>query len=318
MNSNERSSRQASPIPNSGFLNSTIVQSVSSSRKSPNDLGSASEFPLLRGSSTSPTSLGQSSLPRRIENSVGKSSSTSNGSSNLSEFGLIALLKLIRMSDDQRNALALGQDPTLLGWNGDISTFFSTPARKASAPDSAPLSASLPQPNGTPRPPSLSTSSSATHLLSTSKSATSPLLTFQLPPCYLLNQTGHTVPSLKTGHFEKFTLETLMYIFYAFAGDILQAYAAQELYQRQWRYHSEHKLWFQKIIAPDDSSEDCTFVYFDLSSWDRAPLYPNQITTSLLQGLLSEQEVRLIKPTTPSASPLPLLSSSPSATSMAS
>ena len=41
-------------------------------------------------------------------------------------------------------------------------------------------------------------------------------------------------------------LETLFYIFYNMPRDTLQAYAATELYNRDWRYHKDLKLWFTK------------------------------------------------------------------------
>ena len=49
-------------------------------------------------------------------------------------------------------------------------------------------------------------------------------------------------PPLKTSHLSKFQLETLFYIFYAMPRDVLQAYAAQELYQRDWQYHRDLKV----------------------------------------------------------------------------
>ena len=70
---------------------------------------------------------------------------------------------------------------------------------------------------------------------------------FQLPMCYYLHP-----PALKTGHLSKFQLETLFHIFYALPKDVLQAYSAQELYSRQWRYHAELKLWFKKWEETDN------------------------------------------------------------------
>lgn len=55
---------------------------------------------------------------------------------------------------------------------------------------------------------------------------------YTLPQCYYMQP-----PALKTGHLSEFKLETLFYIFYAMPRDSLQAYAAQELYKRDWRYH---------------------------------------------------------------------------------
>ena len=68
---------------------------------------------------------------------------------------------------------------------------------------------------------------------------------FTLPSCYNMQP-----PALKTGHLQEFTLETLFYIFYTMPRDSLQAYAAQELYRREWRYHQELRLWFA-LLAPD-------------------------------------------------------------------
>ncbi|OQR81486.1 hypothetical protein THRCLA_11691, partial [Thraustotheca clavata] len=50
---------------------------------------------------------------------------------------------------------------------------------------------------------------------------------YTLPLCYY-NQP----PVLKTSHLSKFQLETLFYIFYSMPKDVVQAYAAQELYMR--------------------------------------------------------------------------------------
>lgn len=53
-----------------------------------------------------------------------------------------------------------------------------------------------------------------------------------MPACYAMSPA-----ELKTGHLEKFQLETLFYIFYAMPKDQLQGFAAQELYNRKWKYH---------------------------------------------------------------------------------
>ena len=78
-------------------------------------------------------------------------------------------------------------------------------------------------------------------------------------------------PALKTGHLSKFQLETLFYIFYALPKDVLQAYAAQELYTREWRYHAESKLWFKRatpsesgVVSGNGLSSGGQFIYFDI------------------------------------------------------
>ncbi|RLN95129.1 hypothetical protein BBJ28_00011698 [Nothophytophthora sp. Chile5] len=69
---------------------------------------------------------------------------------------------------------------------------------------------------------------------------------FALPMCYY-NQP----PVLKTTHLSKFHLETLFFIFYSMPKDVLQAYAAQELYSREWRYHAELKTWLKRASPAD-------------------------------------------------------------------
>lgn len=103
-------------------------------------------------------------------------------------------------------------------------------------------------------------------------------------------------PVLKTGHLSKFQLETLFYIFYALPKDVLQAYAAQELYAREWRYHREHKLWFKRA-GPSDGvataqQQQQQYLYFDISSWERR-LFNGNMNQNIANGFLSEDEVRV-------------------------
>jgi CCR4-NOT transcription complex subunit 2 len=102
-------------------------------------------------------------------------------------------------------------------------------------------------------------------------------------------------PALKTGHLSKFQLETLFYIFYALPKDVLQAYSAQELYTREWRYNGDVKLWF-KLAGPADgvansSSGAPQYLYFDIATWERR-LFNGNIQT-VTNGFLSEEDVRV-------------------------
>ncbi len=102
-------------------------------------------------------------------------------------------------------------------------------------------------------------------------------------------------PALKTGHLSKFQLETLFYIFYAMPRDLLQAFAAQELYTREWRYHMELKLWFKRAGVADGialSSSAVQYIYFDISTWERR-LASGSMSQNIVAGLLSEDEVRV-------------------------
>ena len=59
----------------------------------------------------------------------------------------------------------------------------------------------------------------------------------QVPPYYSSNP-----PRLSTAQLAKFAQETLFYMFYAMPGDEAQVFAADELSQRGWWFHKEHKV----------------------------------------------------------------------------
>ena len=115
---------------------------------------------------------------------------------------------------------------------------------------------------------------------------------FTTPPCYLMHP-----PTLKGEHLGKFQLETLFYMFYAMPRDMLQAYAAQELYRREWRYHPELRIWM-KTRSPQDlmqSHPGIQFVYFDVNGWE-ARLFTT-VRGNVSAGLLSDDDVRVKLPT---------------------
>jgi len=145
------------------------------------------------------------------------------------KFGLLGLLDVIRMTNADLNTLALGSDLTTLGLN--LNSTECLYATFASPWAEAP----------TTREPQ-----------------------FSLPMCYYMQP-----PPLKTSHLSKFQLETLFYIFYAMPKDVLQAYSAQELYNRAWQYHQDLKLWFKCGSAADGLSVPSNqHVYFDIKTWE--------------------------------------------------
>lgn len=102
-------------------------------------------------------------------------------------------------------------------------------------------------------------------------------------------------PALKTGHLSKFQLETLFYIFYALPKDVLQAYAAQELYAREWKFHVELKLWFKRASPADGVSSSAggmQFIYFDINQWERR-LFNGNMNQNITSGLLPEDDIRV-------------------------
>jgi len=176
----------------------------------------------------------------------------------MEQFGLLGLLHVIRMTDADLNTLALGLDLTTLGlnlnspecvvdcaWVWVFQGVLACDLRCDVSPACRCLYATFASPwvdTPTTKDPQ-----------------------FTLPQCYNMQP-----PALKTGHLSEFALETLFYIFYAMPQDSLQAYAAQELYKREWRYHRELRLWFAKYPAGAEVPAGTTppqFLYFDINAW---------------------------------------------------
>lgn len=112
---------------------------------------------------------------------------------------------------------------------------------------------------------------------------------FHTPACYLMHP-----PSLKGEHLSKFQLETLFYMFYSMPRDILQGFAAQELYRREWRFHGELKVWL-KPRAPHElmqSHPSVMFVFFDVTAWETR-LFTSARGPNVAAALLPEEEVRV-------------------------
>ncbi|KAI8056005.1 hypothetical protein BDF22DRAFT_603251, partial [Syncephalis plumigaleata] len=93
---------------------------------------------------------------------------------------------------------------------------------------------------------------------------------YRLPPCYIVQPAPPAQQKMSV-----FSEETLFYIFYAMPQDVLQDAAAQELYNRHWRYHKEHGVWLTKDATALDSiqrtatHERGRFIIFDHHHWQR-------------------------------------------------
>jgi len=115
---------------------------------------------------------------------------------------------------------------------------------------------------------------------------------YALPACYKMPQ-----PALKTGHLARFEPATLFYIFYGMPRDVLQAYAAQELYARGWRFHGDLKTWFRQEAppgAPGAAAADAgKFVYWDSGAWEKRVYGGPAPPAALAAGFLAEDEVRV-------------------------
>ncbi|KAJ4725905.1 CCR4-NOT transcription complex subunit 2 [Melia azedarach] len=123
-------------------------------------------------------------------------------------FGLLGLLSVIKMSDPDLTSLALGIDLTSLGLNLNSTENLHKTFSSPWADEPT---------KGDPE--------------------------FTVPQCYYAKQP----PALHQGYFSKFTVETLFYIFYSMPKDEAQLYAANELYNRGWFYHKDHRLWFIRV-----------------------------------------------------------------------
>jgi len=80
---------------------------------------------------------------------------------------------------------------------------------------------------------------------------------FTLPTCY-----GIKSSRPKFEHFPEYELGTLFFIFYVMTMDASQAYAAQELNKRKWKYHKGSKTWFS--IHQDSNRR----IFFDRQTWE--------------------------------------------------
>ncbi|KAG2178732.1 hypothetical protein INT44_001885 [Umbelopsis vinacea] len=77
-------------------------------------------------------------------------------------------------------------------------------------------------------------------------------------------------PNLIVQQMSTFSNESLFYMFYSLPGDMMQNAAAMELYQRNWRYHTELFAWLtlkSGLAPPDTSSDYVPCIIFDPSTW---------------------------------------------------
>ncbi|KAJ3157067.1 hypothetical protein HDU89_002477 [Geranomyces variabilis] len=157
------------------------------------------------------------------------------------KYGLYGLIDMIRLTDPDANMIHLGCDLTSLGL--DLATNDPLYSTFMSPFSDHPTLGAEPQ--------------------------------FALPGCYNLLQP----PPPPMSKVSTFSDETLFYIFYAQPRESLQEAAAQELFNRSWRFHKELKLWVSRDRSPEAAAEQPltkgvgfergVFVFFDPSIWAR-------------------------------------------------
>ncbi|PCH40405.1 hypothetical protein WOLCODRAFT_24080 [Wolfiporia cocos MD-104 SS10] len=121
---------------------------------------------------------------------------------------------------------------------------------------------------------------------------------FHLPQCYTVT----TAPpnASKAGAFSD---ETLFFMFYASPRDMLQEIAAQELFNRNWRFHKELRLWLTKETASTPSQkvpggEHGTYAYWDPENWERNRKEMTVLYADLEEKGLYVQPGQAIQPNT--------------------
>ncbi|EIW81078.1 hypothetical protein CONPUDRAFT_124008 [Coniophora puteana RWD-64-598 SS2] len=90
---------------------------------------------------------------------------------------------------------------------------------------------------------------------------------FHLPSCYNVQP-----PPPGPSKAAAFSDETLFFMFYSSPRDALQEVAAQELWNRNWRYHKDLRIWITKESGSAPSSkipggEAGTYTWWDPESW---------------------------------------------------
>lgn len=96
---------------------------------------------------------------------------------------------------------------------------------------------------------------------------------FHLPACY--NVQPPPPAQAKTSAFSD---ETLFFMFYSSPRDVLQEMASQELYNRNWRFHKERRVWLTKETGTSPSQKTSThesgvYTFFDPENWERVKMH---------------------------------------------
>lgn len=154
------------------------------------------------------------------------------------QFGMVGLLTFIRAAETDPNlvSLALGQDLTALGLN-------------LNSPENLYPNFGGPWAETPCRPQDID---------------------FHVPPEYLINSTIRD--KLAPVKLNRYKDDLLFYMFYTNVGDVLQLAAAAELYSREWRYHTEEKVWITQApglgaVEKTSTYERGTYYFFDAQTW---------------------------------------------------
>ncbi|KAM7300292.1 CCR4-NOT transcription complex subunit 2 [Ixodes scapularis] len=92
---------------------------------------------------------------------------------------------------------------------------------------------------------------------------------YHVPSEYIINQSiRDKLAGIKLNRYGD---DLLFFIFYMFGGDMLQLLAACELYNRDWRFHKDERVWITRAgISPTEKTstyERGTYFFFDPVNW---------------------------------------------------
>nr|CAG4641697.1 EOG090X06CC [Eurycercus lamellatus] len=154
------------------------------------------------------------------------------------QFGMAGLLTFIRVAESDSNlvSLALGSDLTTLGLN-------------LNSPEPLYNNFGGPWAENPCRPQDID---------------------FHVPPEYLTNAViRDKLAPVKLNRYQE---DLLFYLFYTNVGDAMQLAASLELYNRDWRYHKEERLWITRVpgmplMEKTGTYERGTYYCFDSNNW---------------------------------------------------
>jgi CCR4-NOT transcription complex subunit 2 len=98
---------------------------------------------------------------------------------------------------------------------------------------------------------------------------------FPVPTEYIINcQIKEKLAPVDPSRYSE---DTLFFLFYMNAGEIMQLQAASALYDRDWRYHVEKRAWLTKVpgVEPQQKTnlfEKGIYTVFDVSQWRKTQL----------------------------------------------
>uniref|UniRef100_A0A8C2WPH1 CCR4-NOT transcription complex subunit 2 n=1 Tax=Cyclopterus lumpus TaxID=8103 RepID=A0A8C2WPH1_CYCLU len=154
------------------------------------------------------------------------------------QFGMIGLLTFIRAAETDPGMvhLALGSDLTTLGLN-------------LNSPENLYPKFASPWASSPCRPQDID---------------------FHVPSEYLTNI--HIRDKLAAIKLARYGEDLLFYLYYMNGGDLLQLLAAVELFNRDWRYHKEERVWITRAPGMEptlktNTYERGTYYFFDCLNW---------------------------------------------------